>query len=197
MDRNPPHLYLYFNTSFGKSIQNYYIYFTGSHGIEPTRDWIHFLKTGFLAAGGGFYTYYNLQCIILDKEIKNIYKKISVMKKKHLTQCLNMGSIPRLYILLNEFLWFKKKILDSKKLSETLSSTYLCHQNNYWLSKNKQCKISYKLGVKKEKFIVNSFCPNQWISGQNYYTVWEMEKVTLCRRWKRLHCVGEVKGYTV
>ena len=39
----------------------------GSHGIEPKRDWTHFLKIGFVVAGGGFYSYYNLQCIKLDK----------------------------------------------------------------------------------------------------------------------------------
>ena len=35
--------------------------FNGSHGIEPTRNRTHFLKIGFVVAGGGFYSYYNLQ----------------------------------------------------------------------------------------------------------------------------------------
>ena len=40
----------------------------GSHGIEPKGDDTHFLKIGFVVAGGGFYSYYNLHCIELDKE---------------------------------------------------------------------------------------------------------------------------------
>ena len=40
----------------------------GSHGIEPKRDWTHSLKIWFVVAGGGFYSYYKLQCIKLDKE---------------------------------------------------------------------------------------------------------------------------------
>ena len=35
----------------------------GSHGIEPTRDWANILNVGYVDAGGGFYYYYNLQCI--------------------------------------------------------------------------------------------------------------------------------------
>ena len=35
----------------------------GSHGIEPTKDWTHFLKIGFVVAEAGFYSYYYLQCI--------------------------------------------------------------------------------------------------------------------------------------
>ena len=40
------------------------------HGIEPT-----FLKIRFVVVGGWFYSYYNLQCIILDKERKNAREK--------------------------------------------------------------------------------------------------------------------------
>ena len=69
----------------------------GSHGIEPKRDWTHFLQIGLVVAGGVFYSYYNLQCIKLDKEKKEFKKKISFMhKKKHSMQFLKMGSIPRL-----------------------------------------------------------------------------------------------------
>jgi len=35
------------------SFHSYRIYF-GSHGIEPKRDLTHFLKIGFVVAGGGF-----------------------------------------------------------------------------------------------------------------------------------------------
>ena len=47
----------------------------GSYGIKPTRDWTYFLKIGFVVTGGGFYSYYNLQC---NEEKKSIYgyKKI-------------------------------------------------------------------------------------------------------------------------
>ena len=54
----------------------YRISFFGSRGIQPTRDSTHFLKIGFVVAGGGFYSYYNHQCIKLDKEKKNYKKKI-------------------------------------------------------------------------------------------------------------------------
>ena len=43
------------------------------HGVEPT-----FLKIGFLVAGGGFYSYYNLKCIKLDKE-ERMYEQNSVL----------------------------------------------------------------------------------------------------------------------
>ena len=61
---------------------------------------------------GGFYSYYNLQCIELDKERKNVRKKKFNAYKKHLTQFLKkrfnpvLGSIPRL----------PKKIYQKKKL---------------------------------------------------------------------------------
>ena len=47
-------------------------YAMGSHGIEPKRDWTHFLKIGFVIAGGGFYSYYNLQYIKLYKKKKTV-----------------------------------------------------------------------------------------------------------------------------
>ena len=47
----------------------------GSHGIEPKRDWNHFLKIEFVVAGGGFSSYCNLQCIKLDKEKIILEKK--------------------------------------------------------------------------------------------------------------------------
>ena len=58
------------------------------HGIEP-----NFLKIEFVVAGAGFYSYYNLQRIKLDKERKNERKK-ALCIQKHLTQFLKMGSIP-------------------------------------------------------------------------------------------------------
>ena len=58
-----------------------------SNGIEPTRDWTKFLKVEFVVAGGGFHSYYNLQCIKLDKERK--YKK----KVLCIQNFLKIGSI--------------------------------------------------------------------------------------------------------
>ena len=77
------------------------------NGIEPT-----FLKLDSWSPGAGF-----IPIIIsnvlnkLDKGIKNSRKKISFLHtKKHLTQFLKMGSIPRL-----PFLWsFKFRILIMK-----------------------------------------------------------------------------------
>ena len=40
-------------------------------GIEPT----------FVIAGGGFYSYYNIQCTKLDKESKNLKKNILCVQK--------------------------------------------------------------------------------------------------------------------
>ena len=52
----------------------------GSRCIAPTRDNTHFLKIGFVVAGGGFYSYYIHQGNKSDKEKKNFmfyaYKKI-------------------------------------------------------------------------------------------------------------------------
>ena len=56
----------------------------GSHGIEPKRDWTHFLKIGFVVAGGGFYSYYNLQSIKLDKGNGIQEKKKSFMHTKNI-----------------------------------------------------------------------------------------------------------------
>ena len=67
----------------------------GSHGIEPKRDWTHFLKIRIVVAGGGFYSYFKLQCIKLDKEKKNLREKNQFYAyKKHLRQFLKMGSVP-------------------------------------------------------------------------------------------------------
>ena len=43
--------------------------------IVPKRDWTHFLKIWLVVAGGGFYSYFNLQCIKLDKDKRIIEKK--------------------------------------------------------------------------------------------------------------------------
>ena len=59
------------------------------NGIELT-----YLKIGFVVAGGGFYSYYNFQCIKLDKEKRILEKKQFYAYKKYLTQFLKMGSIP-------------------------------------------------------------------------------------------------------
>jgi hypothetical protein len=64
-----------------------------SHGIEPTLDWTHFLKIGFVVAGGGFYSYYDLPCIKLDKRRKEC-KKTVLCLQKNVIQLLKMGSIP-------------------------------------------------------------------------------------------------------
>ena len=40
------------------------------------------LTIGFVISGGGFYSYYNLQCIKLDQERKNARKKIVLFIQK-------------------------------------------------------------------------------------------------------------------
>ena len=62
-----------------------------SNGIEPT-----FLELDSWSPKGGFYSYYNLQYIRLDKGKKIQDKNKFYAYKKHLTQFLKMGSIPRL-----------------------------------------------------------------------------------------------------
>ena len=53
------------------------IYVYGSSGTLPTQDCTHFLYNGFVVARCGLNSYYNPQCIQLDKEIKfYAYKKI-------------------------------------------------------------------------------------------------------------------------
>ena len=75
---------------------------SGSYDIEPTQDWTHFLKIVFGIAGGGFYSYYNLQCIKLYKRKKKFkkcnkfyaYKKYLMFFKNGFNPVL--GTIPRL-----------------------------------------------------------------------------------------------------
>ena len=56
--------------------------------IEPI------LLIGFMVAGGGFYSYYKLKCIKLDKA-RNIVRKLSVLWiQKTFNTILKMGSIP-------------------------------------------------------------------------------------------------------
>ena len=47
----------------------------GSHDIHPLRDWTHFLKIGFMVAGGEFNSYCIHQGNKSDKEMK-IVKKV-------------------------------------------------------------------------------------------------------------------------
>ena len=49
------------------------------HGIEPT-----FLKLDSWSPGAGYYFYYNLQCIKLDKERNDLRKKSFYAYKEHL-----------------------------------------------------------------------------------------------------------------
>ena len=69
----------------------YCLYSYDFHGIQTTRDWTHFLKIRFVVAEGGFYSYYDLQCIKLDKECK---KKKFYAYKKLLTQFFQNGLNP-------------------------------------------------------------------------------------------------------
>ena len=71
-----------------------YVYY-GSRGIAPTRNCTHFLKIRFVVAGGGFYSYYNHQCIRLDKEGENCEKKVKFYSiQKDLTQLKKNGLNP-------------------------------------------------------------------------------------------------------
>jgi hypothetical protein len=57
---------------------------------------------GFVVAGAGFYSYYNLQCIKLDKEKKILEKKTGLCIQKTFNAVFKsgfnpvLGSIPRL-----------------------------------------------------------------------------------------------------
>ena len=63
---------------YSSILKHIYLYrSTLLYGIEHT-----FLQKRFVVAGSGFYSYYNLQCIKLDKERKNVRNKISFMHKK-------------------------------------------------------------------------------------------------------------------
>ena len=59
-----------------------------------TRNCTHFLKIGFLIAGGGFYSYCIQQGNKLDKEIKIERKMLSFMHTKRLNTLSKMGAIP-------------------------------------------------------------------------------------------------------
>ena len=68
--------------------------FKGSHGIELTWDWTNFLKIVFVIASGGFYSYYNLQCIKFDEEWKNLQKKSYLHIKKTFNAIFKNGFNP-------------------------------------------------------------------------------------------------------
>ena len=72
--------WIFINTH--KTLINFKSGYFGFLGIKPTRDLTHFLKIKFVIAGGWFYSYYNLQCIELDKGRKNVRKENSFMHKK-------------------------------------------------------------------------------------------------------------------
>ena len=55
---------------------------SGSLGIAPTRNCTHFLKIGFVDAGGGFYFYYIHQGNKSDKDRKIVRKKNILWYKK-------------------------------------------------------------------------------------------------------------------
>ena len=59
------------------------------HGIEPT-----FFELDSWSPGGGFYSYYNLQCIKLEKKERMQEKNQFYAYNKHLTRFLKMCSIP-------------------------------------------------------------------------------------------------------
>ena len=67
-------------------------------------------KIGFVVAGGGFYSYYNLKCIKLDKGKKNSRKNKFYAYQKHLMQFLKnfqsrfgFNSTPTACMRLNDF----------------------------------------------------------------------------------------------
>ena len=68
-----------------------YLALKGSLGIAPTRKCTHFLKIGFVVAGGGFYTYYIHQGNKSDKERKIVRKKLSFMHTKRFNIFLKDG----------------------------------------------------------------------------------------------------------
>ena len=83
------------------------IHFYGSLGIAPTRNYTHFLKIGFVVAGGGFYSYFIHQRNKSDKKRKIVRKKLSLCIQKD-TQIFKIcvqfrvGAIPHL-----PFLWMR------------------------------------------------------------------------------------------
>ena len=65
--------------------------FYGSLGITPTQNCTHFLKIGFVVAGGGFYSYYIHKGSKSDKERKIVRKKLSCMHTKRFKHFLKDG----------------------------------------------------------------------------------------------------------
>ena len=58
------------------------IYYSGLLGIAPTRNCTNLFEIGFMAAGGGFYSYYIHQGNKSDKERKIVRKKLRFMNTK-------------------------------------------------------------------------------------------------------------------
>ena len=74
----------------------------GSLGIATTRNCTHFLKIGFMVAGGGFYSYHIHQWNKSDKERKIVRTKLSFIHTKRFSTFFKrwmkfrLGAIPRL-----------------------------------------------------------------------------------------------------
>ena len=73
----------------------------GSRDIATTRNCTQFLKIGFVAAGGGFYSYYINKGNKSDKERKIVRTKISFIHTKRFNTSFKrlqfrVGAIPRL-----------------------------------------------------------------------------------------------------
>ena len=113
-----------------------YNYIFGSLGIAPTRNCTHFLKIGFVVAGGGFYSYYIQRGNKSDKERK-IVRKLSFMHTKRFNALFKrwvqfcMGAIPPLpYTFCNHckinFFYLEDNILFWSLSSAFTSKTWNC-----------------------------------------------------------------------
>ena len=68
-----------YSCNFNNSVYSILCIESGSLGIAPTRNCAHFLKIGFVVAGGGVYSYFIQQGNKSDKEMKILRKKLSSM----------------------------------------------------------------------------------------------------------------------
>ena len=66
----------------------------GSSGIATTWDCTHFLNIGFVVARGGLNSYYNPQCIQLDKERNFVTKRLVLWLQKDIRHFLENGCNP-------------------------------------------------------------------------------------------------------
>ena len=119
----------------------------GSLGIAPTRNCTHFLKIGFVVAGGGFYSYYIHQGNKSDKERKIVRKKLSFMHTKRFNTFFKrwvqfrVGRIPRLPLYISIYILYILYVQCTSYINTTIIASMLIIQKDLCIHLLHNCCI--------------------------------------------------------